>query len=99
MLQQDIDRFRLIRLPVHAGDPDRVFEEVAGLLAAYGERVGHDVDKIVAQCSGPEDLQIAAAAYLTEIGSNVVDRTIRAAVKRCARARFKIRGCNIEEAA
>jgi hypothetical protein len=77
------------RLPVHAGDPPEVFIEEANLLAFYSELIARDVRKINAQCSTDAELHVAAAAYIAEIGSNIPDPIIHAAVRRLAVLKFR----------
>ena len=77
------------RRPVHPGDPDEVFVLEANLLAQYSEGIGRDVERIKAQCSGHAELQAAAAAYLAEIGSNIPEPIIRAAVRRLTALKFR----------
>lgn len=86
------DRTRLIRVPVHVDDNPAVFDEVAKLLASYSERIGCDVERIAAQCHTAAHLKVAATAYLAEIGSNIPDPGIKAAVKGLAAVKFKLRG-------
>lgn len=77
------------RLSIHAGDPPEVFAEEAKLLAFYSELIARDVRKINAQCSADAELHVAAAAYIAEIGRNIPDPIIHAAVRRLAVLKFR----------
>jgi hypothetical protein len=86
----DVEPLKRIQLPVHAGDPDAVFVEVARLLEAYSKDIQRDVEKIAAQCRTRDELEAAQRGYVDEIGANVPDPVIRAAIKRLARVKFKV---------
>jgi hypothetical protein len=81
--------------PIHAGDPPEVFAEEAKLLAWYGEHIGSSAKKLIAQCSGPAEQRAAAEGYLSEVGSNIPDSTIRAAVRRLAALKFRKLGVDV----
>jgi len=80
------------RVSIHAGDPPEVFEIEAKLLTEYSERIARDVDDILGKCPDPKEAQAEAAAYIAKIGENIQDDTIKAAVKRLATVKFRLRG-------
>jgi len=80
------------RRPIHADDPPEVFEAEAQLLAAYSNAIGQAVDEIIAEFPEPEYAAVAAKAYIDKIGENIPDQTIKAAVKKLATIKFKLRG-------
>jgi hypothetical protein len=83
------------RIPVHAGDPPEVFEAEAKLLAAYRSAIVSDVSAIVEKFPDPDDQTHAAKAYVAKIGSEIPDSTIKAAVKRLAASKFRLRGIEV----
>jgi hypothetical protein len=83
------------RAPVHAGDPPEVFEAVAKLLTEYRDVIVTDIDDITAKFSDPDLQTSAATAYVSKIGSEIPDATIRAAVKKLAASKFRQRGIDV----
>lgn len=83
------------RTPIHAGDPPEVFEEEAKLLAAYSSEFARVVSAIVEKFPDPDDQAHAAKAYVAQIGSEIPDSTIKAAVKRLAASKFRLRGIQV----
>jgi hypothetical protein len=83
------------RIPVHAGDPPEVFEAEAKLLAAYSGEFARVVSAIVEKFPDPDDQTRAAKAYAAKIGSEIPDSTIKAAVKRLAASKFRLRGIEV----
>jgi hypothetical protein len=77
------------RIPIHAGDPDEIFEVEARLLADYAVAIERDVADILAKFPGA-----TGAAYIKNIGENIPDETIKAAVKRPA-SKFRQAGVMI----
>ena len=84
------------RLPIHAGDEAGVFEEEAKLLAYYSELIGRSAKKIIAQCGSGAEQRAAAEAFLGEVGSNIPDSTIQAAVRRLAALKFRALGVDVQ---
>jgi hypothetical protein len=75
------------RLAIHAGDPDEIFQLEARLLADYAVAIEKDVENIIAKFPGA-----TGAAYVENIGENIPDETIKAAVKRLAASKFRQKG-------
>jgi hypothetical protein len=80
------------RLSIHARDRREVFAEEAKLLTMYGEQIARSVENIIAKYPEPEGSNAAATAYIAAIGSNIPDETIKAAVRRLAIVKFRLRG-------
>lgn len=75
------------RIPIHAGDPDEVFQLEAKLLAEYATAIERDVEDILEKFPGS-----TGTAYVEKIGEDIPDQTIRAAVKRLAASKFRQKG-------
>ena len=80
------------RVSIHAADRREVFAEEARLLTTYAEQIASSVEKIIDKYPEPEGSNAAARAYIAAIGFNIPDDTIRAAVKRLATIKFRLRG-------
>ncbi len=75
------------------GDAPVVFEMEAKLLAAYA--ILTDLDHIMAKLSDAELRIIATSTYVAQIGSEIPDATIRAAVKKLAASKFQQHGIDV----
>jgi hypothetical protein len=75
------------RIAIHAGDPPGIFEEEAKLLALYASAIERDVADILEKFPGS-----TGTAYIENIGENIPDETIKAAVKRLAASKFRQKG-------
>jgi hypothetical protein len=80
------------RIAIHASDPDEVFEAEARLLMQYATAIERDVADIVGRYADPDFQAAAARCYANKIAWNVPDSTIKAAVKRLAAVKFRLRG-------
>jgi hypothetical protein len=80
------------RRPIGPEDPLEVFVEEAKLLTAYSEGIGRDVEDIVARFPDPDASSVVASAYVRKNGWNIPDATIKSAVERLAKMKFRLRG-------
>jgi|HubBroStandDraft_6_1064221.scaffolds.fasta_scaffold4234302_1 hypothetical protein len=84
--------YQMPRRAIHAGDPPEVFELEAKLLAAYRERIEAVVGDILSKFPDPDARKAAATAFIDNIGANMPDETIQAAIKKLATTKFRLCG-------
>jgi hypothetical protein len=84
--------YEMPRQPVSSDDPIEVWAEVASLLSEYRDNINRDVEDILAKFPDPDASTVAATAYIGAIGENMPDVTIRAAIKKLAANKFRLRG-------
>lgn len=73
-------------------DPIDVHVEIGKLLEQYRPLINKSADAILLRFPGSNLSRIAAAAYVKELGSEIPDPTVRAAVKNLAVGEFARRG-------
>jgi hypothetical protein len=76
-----------MRRPICAEDPEEIFQVEARLLADYATAIERDVLKIAAKFPGTTGTE-----YVEQIGENISDETLKAAVKKLAAVKFWLRG-------
>ena len=77
------------RLPINAGDPPGVFEELAKLLTYYRDQIETDVRRLRGKCDTLAELQVVGNAYVATIANNCPDPIIKDSIKRLAHLKFK----------
>jgi hypothetical protein len=87
--------YQMPRRAIHAGDPPGVFEIEAELLAAYSEPIDAAVEDILSEFSYPDARELAATAFIANIGTDMPDETIRAALERLVTVKFRLRGIEV----
>ena len=64
-------------------------------MTAYSSEFARVVSATVEKFPDPDDQTRAARAYVAKIGSEIPDSTIKAAVKRLAASKFRLRGIQV----